>query len=174
MKTHISLLAAALMLAACGGEEPAKPAENPAAPPAASAPSTAVHVPAECVFTVSSDDSMKFDTKEIQVKSSCKDFAITLKNAGKQPKAAMGHNLVITKAADKDGVGADGTAAGADNDYLKAGDGRVIGATKLLGGGEEDTLVLNVSKLAKGEDYVFFCTFPGHSASMNGKVVLVD
>ena len=121
-----------------------------------------------------SDDAMKFDPKEIQVKSSCKQYKITLKHEGKMPKSAMGHNVVLSKAADKDGVLADGQTAGEANNYVKAGDERVIAHTKLLNGGEQDSVTFDVSKLAKGEAYEYYCSFPGHYATMNGKLTLVD
>ena len=121
-----------------------------------------------------SDDAMKFDPKEIQVKSSCKQYKITLKHEGKMPKSAMGHNVVLSKAADKDGILADGQTAGEANNYVKAGDERVIAHTKLLSGGEQDSVTFDVSKLAKGEAYEYYCSFPGHYATMNGKLTLVD
>lgn len=101
-----------------------------------------------------------------------KEFTITLKHTGTQPKASMGHNLVIAKAEDMDGVFKDGVGA-ADTDYVKPDDARVVAHTKLIGGGEESSLTLDPAKLADG-DYKFACTFPGHGALMNGKVTLVD
>ena len=198
------IAAAALTLTACGDNKPAQPAEQaasaavaasetvasmPAASEAASAPaaaseaapaaaSTAAAAPAaaggECEAVIVSDDAMKFDPKEIQVKSSCKQYKITLKHEGKMPKSAMGHNVVLSKSADKDGVLADGQTAGEANNYVKAGDERVIAHTKLLNGGEQDSVTFDVSKLAKGEAYEYYCSFPGHYATMNGKLTLVD
>ena len=153
----------------------------PAAPATEAAPaaaSTAAAAPAaaggECEAVIVSDDAMKFDPKEIQVKSSCKQYKITLKHEGKMPKSAMGHNVVVSKAADKDGILADGQTAGEANNYVKAGDERVIAHTKLLSGGEQDSVTFDVSKLAKGEAYEYYCSFPGHYATMNGKLTLVD
>ena len=153
----------------------------PAAPASEAAPaaaSTAAAAPAaaggECEAVIVSDDAMKFDPKEIQVKSSCKQYKITLKHEGKMPKSAMGHNVVLSKAADKDGILADGQTAGEANNYVKAGDERVIAHTKLLSGGEQDSVTFDVSKLAKGEAYEYYCSFPGHYATMNGKLTLVD
>lgn len=195
MKTHLSLLAAALMLAACGPQtQPTQPQSappsTPAAPPAASeAAVSAVSAPAaaseasaasaaavspECAVEIISDDAMKFDPREIQIKSSCTQFSITLKHVGKMPKAAMGHNVVITKTADRSGVLEEGASAGVDSGYLKPNDSRVVAATKMLGGGESDTITFDVSKLAKGEAYEYFCSFPGHYANMNGKIVMID
>jgi len=41
-------------------------------------------------------------------------------------------------------------------------------------GGEQDSVTFDVSKLAKGEAYEYYCSFPGHYATMNGKLTLVD
>lgn len=186
MKTYFALITAtALALSACGGETPAdKPVENTSnnsATATASASNTATATAsnvatasAECNVSLESNDNMQFTTREINVKSSCQNFTITLNHTGKMPKAGMGHNVVITKASDKDGVVSDGMSVGLDKDYLKPDDPRVIVATKLIGGGESDTITFPVSKLAKGQDYVFFCSFPGHAAMMSGKVNLVD
>ena len=166
--------AAASAASAASEAAPAAPASE-AAPAAAS---TAAAAPAaaggECEAVIVSDDAMKFDPKEIQVKSSCKQYKITLKHEGKMPKSAMGHNVVVSKAADKDGILADGQTAGEANNYVKAGDERVIAHTKLLSGGEQDSVTFDVSKLAKGEAYEYYCSFPGHYATMNGKLTLVD
>lgn len=162
---------------AAPASETAAPAASGAAPAAASATTAAPAEAAaggECEAVIVSDDAMKFDPKEIQVKSSCKQYKITLKHEGKMPKSAMGHNVVLSKAADKDGVLADGQTAGEANNYVKAGDERVIAHTKLLNGGEQDSVTFDVSKLAKGEAYEYYCSFPGHYATMNGKLTLVD
>ncbi len=127
---------------------------------------------AECSIDVEANDAMQFNTKEIVVKKSCKEFTINLKHTGQLPKAAMGHNLVITKAADMQPVETDGIAAGADKNYVKEGDERVIAHTKLIGGGESDSIKVPVEKLSA--DDVFFCSFPGHGAIMKGTVKLVD
>ena len=196
MKIYLGLItAAALALTACSPEAP-KPAETtppatetpPAssaetAPPAETTPEASTpaannaqggDVAEGCATEITSDDAMKYDPTTIDVKSSCKQFKITLKHVGKMPKAAMGHNVVVTSAADKEGVLKDGAEAGLDKDYVKPDDARVIAHTKLIGGGEEDSVVLDVSKLAKDGTYEYFCSFPGHSAQMNGKINLVD
>ena len=127
---------------------------------------------AECSVDVEANDAMQFNTKEIQVSKTCKEFTINLKHTGQLPKAAMGHNIVISKSGDMQGVETDGIAAGADKDYVKEGDERVIAHTKLVGGGESDSVKVPVEKLT-GDD-VFFCSFPGHGGMMNGKITLVD
>ena len=80
----------------------------------------------------------------------------------------MGHNWVLTKTADMQGAVNDGMAAGLPSDYVKKDDARVIAHTKVIGGGESDSVTFDVSKLAAGQDYTYFCSFPGHFAMMKG------
>ena len=129
---------------------------------------------AECSVEVHSTDQMTFDTKEIKVSKSCKTFTIDLKHVGNLPKHVMGHNLVLTKTADVQAVSTDGIAAGVDQGYLKEGDERVIAHTKLIGGGESDSVTFDVGKLDAAQSYQFFCSFPGHAALMKGALTLVD
>lgn len=104
MKAYLALISAAVIgLAACS-QEPAAPAaeatpaaeapasEAPAAEaaPADAAPADAAEAPAadNCAATVESNDNMQFNTKDIQVSKACKEFTITLKHTGTQPKAS--------------------------------------------------------------------------------------
>ncbi|KGM51551.1 azurin [Lysobacter concretionis Ko07 = DSM 16239] len=127
---------------------------------------------ANCAATVDSNDAMQFTTKSLQVPASCKEFKVTLKHVGQLPKTVMGHNFVLGKTADVAGINADGMKAGADANYVKAGDPRVIAASKLIGGGESTTVTIPVAKLKAGEDYTYFCSFPGHAGIMKGSLTL--
>lgn len=129
---------------------------------------------ANCAVDVDATDSMTFSVKTIEVSRSCKDFTVNLKHVGTMAKTIMGHNLVITKAADQQGVVSDGATAGEAGDFVKAGDARVLAHTKLIGGGGKDSVKFAVSKLAAGQDYVFFCSFPGHAMMMKGALKLVN
>lgn len=129
---------------------------------------------AECAVEVHATDQMTFETQSIDVSKSCKTFTVTLKHVGSMPKAAMGHNWVLSKTADAPAVATDGIAAGLDNDYLKADDARVIAHTKIIGGGETATASFDVAKLEAGTPYQFFCSFPGHIGMMKGELKLVD
>lgn len=122
----------------------------------------------ECSLTVHATDAMQFDAKSIDVPASCKDFTINLIHSGKLPKNVMGHNWVLTKTADVQPVASEGMVAGLANNYLKAGDERVIASTVIIGGGEQASVAFPVSKLNASEAYTFFCSFPGHSAIMKG------
>ncbi|ULU25238.1 azurin [Dyella terrae] len=127
---------------------------------------------ADCTATIDGNDAMQYDLKSITVPKTCKQFTVTLKHTGKLPKASMGHNWVLGTAADEPGIIADGMKAGADQNYIKPGDTRVIAHTKLIGGGESDSATFLVSELKAGESYAYFCTFPGHAALMKGTLTL--
>lgn len=91
---------------------------------------------ADCSIDVDGNDAMQFDRKEIVVDAGCKDFTIRLAHSGKLVKDAMGHNLVVARAAGLQAGATDGMTAGAGNDNVKPGDERVIAHTKVIGGGE--------------------------------------
>ena len=124
-----------------------------------------------CELSIDSTDQMTFSTKELKVAGDCTEVKLTLNHTGKLAKAAMGHNWVLTKTPDYQGVANDGLKAGAAADYLPAGDARIIAHTKLIGGGESDTITFSTGALEKGGDYTFFCSFPGHWAIMKGVLV---
>lgn len=124
----------------------------------------------ECDVSIEATASMAFSTKEITVNKTCKEVNLTLKNAGNMPKAAMGHNLVISKKADMQAVLADGNTAGLSKNFVKENDDRVIAHTAVLGGGEAATIKFKTDKLNTKDAFAFFCSFPGHAAVMNGVV----
>ncbi len=127
---------------------------------------------ADCTAEIEGNDAMQFNKTTMTIPLSCKDFTVKLKHPGKLPKAAMGHNWVATKTADMAGVVTDGAAAGLPKDYVKAGDARVIAHTKVIGGGESDSVTFSTKGLKAGDPYMFFCSFPGHSGIMKGTLVV--
>ena len=52
---------------------------------------------AGCDVAIEANDAMQFNKPSIAVPASCKQFTVNLKHVGKLPKAAMGHNWVLTK-----------------------------------------------------------------------------
>ncbi len=127
---------------------------------------------ADCSVEIAGNDALQFDKANISVPQSCKEFTVKLKHSGKLPKAAMGHNWVLSKTSDMQGVATDGIAAGAAKNYVKDGDARVIAHTKVIGGGESDSVTFMSAKLKAGESYTYFCSFPGHSGIMKGTLQL--
>lgn len=126
-----------------------------------------------CTVTVEVRDALEFSLKEITVDSSCESFSLTLKHVGKMPASSMGHNWVLTSTADFEGAVRDGQASGADNNFVKPGDERVLAATKVIGGGKETTVSFDPSILEPGGDYTFFCSFPAHFVLMRGKLIVL-
>ncbi|MDQ0571615.1 azurin [Variovorax paradoxus] len=128
---------------------------------------------ADCSVEIEGNDAMQFNKPAIEVSKSCKEFTVRLKHTGKLPKQAMGHNWVLAKTSDVPAVAADGVSAGLPQNYVKAGDARVVAHTKVVGGGESDSVSFPVAKLGAADSYTFFCSFPGHSSIMKGTLKLV-
>lgn len=126
----------------------------------------------ECAVTIESNDMMQFNMTEMSVPAACDTYTVTLKHVGQLDKKYMGHNWVLSTTADAQGIVNGALKAGADNNYLPPGDERIIAHTKIIGGGEEDTITIDVSALSSGEDYTFYCSFPGHFAIMKGAFIV--
>ena len=105
---------------------------------------------------LNSNDQMKFDKKIIRVNSNQK-VTLTLNHNGRFPAISMGHNFVLIKK-DVD-----------VNEYaLRAAGARNY--TKMLGGGESDTITFDAPEPGK---YVFICSFPGHYQLMMGEFIVI-
>jgi len=126
-----------------------------------------------CTITLEGNDRMQFDQKSVSVSASCPTITVELKHSGSLPVAAMGHNVVITETANANAVAQDGIKAGAPT-YLPEGDARVVAATDMIGGGQSTSVSFPGNKLTAGGDYTFFCSFPGHSGIMRGKVEVTN
>lgn len=122
---------------------------------------------------IASDDQMRFDIDEFTVHAG-QPVRLTLEHTGEMGVEQMGHNVVILNA-DEDPV-AFGSEVGQqggklENNHLpESMRDRVIAYTRVIGGGESDTIEFNAPEQA-GE-YPFVCTFPGHSAVMRGVMVI--
>jgi azurin len=123
---------------------------------------------AACEFDIDVQDNMLFSMQEMEVPASCETVTVNLQHKGNLPAVAMGHNWVLTKTADVQGVAMDGIAAGLKQEYLKPGDERVIAATKIIGGGESTSVTFSLEGLDPSADYQYFCSFPGHWSMMKG------
>jgi len=121
-----------------------------------------------CRLEISGNDQMQFNRHELSVSAGCQEVTLTLHHTGKLPKEAMGHDWVLVNAADFTAVANAGMGAGLANDYVAAGDKRVLAHTRVIGGGESTSVTFPTSILKKGAAYKYLCTFPGHSTTMNG------
>jgi azurin len=123
-----------------------------------------------CQLEIAGTDQMTFDKKELKVAADCTEVQLTLKHTGKMPVASMGHNWVLTETKDMQAAATAGMSAGAAGNYVKESP-QVLAHSKLIGGGQSTSVTFPTSKLKKGGDYTYFCSFPGHWAVMNGKLV---
>lgn len=121
-----------------------------------------------CQQVIEGNDMLQFNLKEMVVSASCTEVTVTLKHTGTMPANVMGHNWVLTDTADFMPVAQAGGAAGAANNYVPVGDQRVIAATTIIGGSQETSVTFSIGLLVAGDDYTFFCSFPGHYAIMQG------
>lgn len=153
-------VAAAALLVACGGEQPANETETTTTPT-----EVVEEVPAIVEITIEGNDQMKYNLDRIDVKEG-QTVRLTLKNVGELPKEAMGHNwILLASGTDKEKFAADAMTA-KETDFIPAGyESAIIAHTKLLGPGESETI--EFAAPAKGF-YTFMCSFPGHFAFMKG------
>ncbi|MBA1314505.1 azurin [Pseudomonas monteilii] len=121
-----------------------------------------------CSVDIHSTDQMTYDLKTITVPQTCQRFTVNLLHTGTLPRYIMGHNWVLAKKDDIKGVTTDGAAAGEADNYLQPGDKRVLAHTRLIGGGEKDSVTFDTGMLQAGQAYAFFCSYPFHSTMMKG------
>lgn len=189
IKSSFLFVAASFFLLSCGGGETSSESSNnnqsatntpettqpvQSQTPAAAATET----PAESAdpasndvveLTISGTDQMQFDKKELRVKAGQK-VRLTLTHSGTMAKNAMGHNWVLLKEGVDLAAFGQKSATAMDNDYIPASEeGSIIAHTKMLGGGESDTIEFTAP--AKGT-YEFLCSFPGHYALMRGTFIV--
>ena len=120
---------------------------------------------------VEANDQMQFNKKAFEIKAG-DTIKLTLKPVGKLPKIAMGHNLVILqKGTNLAGWASKAMTAAATN-YIpvdEASKKAVIAKTKVLGGGETDSVTFSIKEAG---EYQYLCSFPGHFALMQGKITV--
>ncbi|MEM9303444.1 MAG: azurin [Pseudomonadota bacterium] len=122
-----------------------------------------------CNVTIKVRDSIAFSTTELSVPSTCSEVSVTLEHIGQMPKTAMGHNWVLLPADDLQEIAMAAMTATAESSYIPEGEDRIVAYTKIIGGGESDTVTFSLSDLEEGTEYAYVCTFPGHWSVMRGK-----
>ena len=121
-----------------------------------------------CEQVIEGNDMLQFNLKEMKVSAACDSVTVTLKHTGVMAAEVMGHNWVLTTDSDFMPVATAAAGAGLENNYVPVGDDRVLSATSIIGGGEETSVTFSIRSLSAGDDYTFFCSFPGHYAIMKG------
>jgi azurin len=118
--------------------------------------------------TIESNDQMQFNTKELKVPVG-EPIVLTLKHTGKMAKTAMGHNFVLLQPGTDVKAFAEQAAMAAATEYIPASEeGSIIAHTKVIGGGESDTIEFTITEAGT---YEFLCSFPGHYAMMRGTLI---
>jgi azurin len=119
-------------------------------------------------ITITGNDQMQYNLAEMKVKAG-QTVRVTLKHIGKLDKNVMGHNWVLLAKGTEIGAFGQAAVAAKATDYIPAGTDKVIAHTKMLSGGESDTIEFVAP--AAGT-YDFICSFPGHYALMKGKFIV--
>lgn len=117
---------------------------------------------------IESTDQMQYSTNEL--KAGVGTIKLTLQHTGTMDKTVMGHNLIILKPGTDIAAFTQKAALAKATDYIPESEkGNIIAHTRLLGGGESDTIEFSISEPGT---YDFLCSFPGHAALMKGKLVV--
>lgn len=127
-----------------------------------------------CHADIQGQPGKKFDMTELRVSRHCEQFTVHLVHTGKKPWQAAGHNWVLTRSKDTEAVIREGLQSGPERAWLSRGDARILAATQMLSGGEHASVTFPVLRLVKGEDYIYFCSFPTHAQPMRGRLIVVD
>jgi len=121
----------------------------------------------ETFIIINSNDLMKFDQNELRVFEGQK-ITLTLNHTGKMSKEIMGHNFVLLKKETNLNDFAQRAMLARENEYIPDGN-ETIAYTKMIGGGESDTITFTAPE--KGS-YTYICTFPGHYGLMRGVLIV--
>jgi azurin len=174
IKLFSLLVASSIVLLSCGGGETSsdgtQTTETNTTTPGQTDTSTAAPATNEVAeLSLQGNDQMQFDKKEFRVKAG-QTVRLTLTHAGTMAKNAMGHNFVLLKEGVDVATFGQQSATAMDTDYIPASqEGNIIAHTKMLGGGESDTIEFTAP--AAGS-YEFLCSFPGHYALMRGVFIV--
>lgn len=137
-------------------QQAASPARSPNAEPVATAAASGE----AREIVIQANDQMKFDVEAFEVKAG-EQIRLVLNNVGTMPKMSMGHNVVILQKEVDPNAFAEAAMMAPANDYIPPSSAsQIVAHTKMLGGGESDTITFIAPKNA-GE-YPYLCSFPGH------------
>lgn len=163
------LSCAALVFAGCGpsGDK----ASSDGGSSGSAAPAAADPGEVSQTVEITANDQMKFNLERFAVKAGST-VKIHLKNVGTMPKMSMGHNVVVLKQGVDEKAFVEAAIQAPANDYIPpAQTDAVVAYTKMLGGGEEDSVIFKVP--SKKGNYTFICSFPGHfQVGMKGTMIV--
>ena len=116
---------------------------------------------------LNSNDQMQFD-KRVLSASPGQTITLTLNHTGRGNKMIMGHNFVLLKKDVDVDVFARKAVEATDSEYIPEGN-QMIAYTKLIGGGESDTITFDAPEQGI---YNFICSFPAHYQLMRGQLIV--
>lgn len=115
------------------------------------------------------NDQMKFDKTTINAKAGEK-ITILFKSVGELAPEVMSHDFVLLEQGTTSReFGTEAAKAGSLDKMTDEQKKPVIIATKMLAAGEEEEISFTLDKAG---EYEYVCTFPGHFASMHGKIIV--
>ncbi len=159
------LIASVAGLVACGGGEEKKAGEETTTE--STQPAASATAGAETALEITGNDIMQFDKTALKAKAG--KIKLTLIHSGKLAKEAMGHNVVILKPGSDVAAYAAKAVSAKDNEYIpESENAQVVAHTKLIGGGEQDTIEFTLEPGI----YPFLCSFPGHVGFMKGELTV--
>lgn len=153
-----------VMLAACGGDD--NKSSQSTQPAQSTSEAEGSRQPVTLQISSIGDDS-RFDQEKLEAPTNSK-ITVVFKNASK-PEANKQFNWVLTQPGKQLRVVNDGLAEGDTNGYVKPNDPNVIAYTKLIKGGESDTITFDAPTLG---EYPYVCTFPGFYTRMRGVLTI--
>lgn len=111
-------------------------------------------------IVIKGTDDMKFDVTLIEAKPG-ETLRITLETVSNMPAQVMAHNVAIVDLDVDMEEFVIASMSATDNEYIAPDyEDDVIAYTKMIGGGEVDTIEFTVPETTG--DYEYVCTFPGH------------
>ena len=154
------IVVAAMTVSSAGAQTPAKKTTAPAKGASGR------------IIPITGDDTMKYSVVSITAKPG-EQLTVRLTNKGSMPRVAAAHNFVLlTKGASVTAFTMAAVMAQA-TDYVPAdpkNKALVLAASKLAGPGETVEVTFKAPATPGAYDYI--CSFPGHSATMAGKLTV--
>lgn len=146
-------------------EAQATPSSTATATPTSttSAPRAAGGGPTVTLDIGTDGNNLYYNKKTLDVKAGST-IQLTFKNNA-TADSGLTHNWVLAKPGTADQVANEGMQAGDANGWVPSNSPNVLAHTKLLKSGESETVTFTAPPAG---DYPYFCTFPGHSATMKG------
>jgi azurin len=85
----------------------------------------------------------------------------------------FGHNVVIVETKNFNKVKSKiDMKLGEKSGYLPEME-EIVAKTAIIGGGSQTSVTIDATKLSKNNEYMFYCSFPGHYGGMKGIVEVI-